>query len=162
MPIFFARPNKIGEKKWHRSRPLRHRFRGDSLRGASFSQGACESSQRGQGLRRRPRLFDTMSQRRPAWTWMSVRRASLQTPTRLRPLLSRIAFRSQPSLGDPALPDEEPRDFWLRPQRRKQTGAGKERKELLFLLVKTCFRRFCSLVTFCFFRIDFSKTSHCA
>ena len=44
----------------------------------------------------------------------------------LAPLLSRIAFRSQPPLGDPALPDEEPRGFRLRPQRRKQTGAGGE------------------------------------
>ena len=43
-------------------------------------------------------------------------------------MLSRIAFRSQPPLGDPALPDEEPRGFRLRPQRRKQTGAAKKSK----------------------------------
>ncbi len=49
----------------------------------------------------------------------------------MRPMLSRIAFRSQPPLGDPALPDEEPRGFRLRPQRRKQTGAGKSKLCLL-------------------------------
>ena len=49
----------------------------------------------------------------------------------LAPLLSRIAFRSQPPLGDPALPDEEPRGFRLRPQRRKQTGAEKSKLRLL-------------------------------
>ena len=111
MPIFFARPKKIGEKKGLRS------------------NGACLF---------RDRIFAPLSAdcENLRLYCVSLRLTfkgfCFHMPRRaMRPMLSRIAFRSQPPLGDPALPDEEPRGFWLRPQRRKQTGAGKSKLRLL-------------------------------
>ena len=63
-----------------------------TLRGASFSQGAFESSQSKRTGPQTPAPPVRHDVANPAWTWMSVRRASLQTPTRLRPCFRESLF----------------------------------------------------------------------